>query len=139
MAKIRSLHGKPDTFEELALQLINCVPKGVNKVRSLCCLLLFALQIRTAKRKTRGENRTFQSFLKNNDNKARIIDLRLDYIIKLETKVLNILRYMKTFFPSITPVKVYPYLRLIMFSISVASNKKQIREFFHCVKYRSFT
>ena len=32
MAKIRSLHRKPDTFEELALKLIKCVPKGVNEV-----------------------------------------------------------------------------------------------------------
>lgn len=32
MTKTRLLHEKPDTFEELALKTINCVPKGVNKV-----------------------------------------------------------------------------------------------------------
>ena len=32
MAKVRSLHGKPDPFEDLALKLINCVPKSVNEV-----------------------------------------------------------------------------------------------------------
>ena len=67
--------------------------------------------IKAAERKTCGENRTviikstksklsadFQSFLKNNDSKTRIINLRLDYIIKHKTKVLDILRCMDFFF-----------------------------------------
>ena len=39
-----------------------------------------------------------QTFVKIDDNKARIIDLLLDYIIKHKTKVLNILRCMKIYF-----------------------------------------
>ena len=36
---------------------------------------------------------------------------------------------MKLFFATLTSVKVYPYLQLILLSISVAIKKKQIREF----------
>lgn len=39
MAKIRSLHGKPDSFEELDLKLIKCVWKGINEI----LLLLFLI------------------------------------------------------------------------------------------------
>ena len=64
---------------------------------------------------------------KNDDNKTRIIDLLLDYVIKHKTKVLNISGCMKIYFSSITAAKVYLYLLLIMSCISVASKKKQIR------------
>ena len=103
MTKIRSLHKKPDTFEELALKLINCFPKGIHEVHFVGDSY-FHNNIKAAERKTRGENRAviikskitadFQTFVKN-DNKTKIIDLLLSYIIKHKTKVLNILRSMK--------------------------------------------
>ena len=56
MAKTPSLHGKPDTFEELALKLITCVPKGVNEVHVVDDCYLHN-SIKAAERKARGENR----------------------------------------------------------------------------------
>ena len=56
MAKIRSLHGKPDTFEELALKLINCVPKGANELHFVADSYLHN-SMKAAERETRGENR----------------------------------------------------------------------------------
>ena len=106
MAKIRSLHEKPDTFEEVALKLVKCFPKGVNKVHFIGDSYLHN-NIKAAERKTRAENRAVitksmklkiqadllnsgRTFVKNDDNKTRIIDLLLDYIIKQKTKVLNV-------------------------------------------------
>lgn len=57
LAKIRSLYGKPDTFEKLALKLISCVPKGVNEVHFLADYYLHN-SIKIAECNTRGENRT---------------------------------------------------------------------------------
>ena len=106
----RSLYKKPDTFEELALKLINCFPKGANEVHFVGDSYLNN-NIKAAKRKTRGKNQAviiksmkskipadLQTFVKNDDNKTRIIDLLLDYIIKHKNKVLNILRCMKIYF-----------------------------------------
>ena len=86
MAKIRSLHEKPDTFEELALKLINCFPKGVNEVHFVDDSYLHN-SIKAAERHNRGENRVviiksmkskipadFQTFVKNDENKTSIID-----------------------------------------------------------------
>ena len=94
MTKTPSLHGKPDTFEELALKMIICVQNGVNEVHVVNDCYLHN-STKAAERKARGENRAvimksmkskipadFQTFLKNDDSKTRIIDLLLDYIIK---------------------------------------------------------
>ena len=83
MAKIRSLHGKPDTIEDFVLKLINSVHFAADSY--------FHNSIKTAERKTRRENRTviiksikskvptdFQSFIKNNESKTGIIDLLPD-------------------------------------------------------------
>ena len=56
MAKIQSLQGKPGTFEEFALKLMNYVPKGVNKVTFVADSYLHN-SMKAAERKTRGENR----------------------------------------------------------------------------------
>ena len=56
MAKIRSLHGKPDSFEELDLKLIKCVPKGINEVLFVAHSYLHN-SIKAAERKTRGKKR----------------------------------------------------------------------------------
>ena len=92
------------------MKLINCFPKGVNEAHLVGDSYLHN-NIKAAERKTRGENRAViiksmkskipadsQTFVKNDENKTRIIDLLLDYIIKHKTKVLNILRRMKIYF-----------------------------------------
>ena len=56
MAKIRSLHGKPDSFEELDLKLIKCVPKGINEVLFVAHSYLHN-SIKATERKTRGKKR----------------------------------------------------------------------------------
>ena len=56
MAKIRSLHKTPDTFEEVALKLVNYFPKGVNKVHIVDDSYLHNI-IKAADSKTRVENR----------------------------------------------------------------------------------
>ena len=56
MEKIRSLHEKPDTFEEVSLKLVNCFPKGVNKVHFVDDSYLHN-NIKAAERKTRVESR----------------------------------------------------------------------------------
>lgn len=66
----------------------------------------------------------FQTFLKNDDNQTRINDSLLNYIIKHKTKVLNILRCMKSYFSKYNRRQLHR-----MFSISVANKKAQIREF----------
>ena len=85
LTKIQSLYGKPDTFEGLTLKLINCVPKGVNSVHFVADSYLHN-SIKVGECKICAENRIvliklmkskvppdFQSFLKNDDNKTRII------------------------------------------------------------------
>ena len=145
MAQIRSLHGKPDTFEDLAMKLINYVPKGVNEVHCVADSYLDN-SIKSSERKSRGDNRAviiksikskipsdFQSILKNNDSKTRIIDLLLDYIIKHRAKVLNNLRCMQIYFSkynccqsiSLSSVKDVAYL-------SCKQEEADTRIFRHC-------
>ena len=84
--KFPSLHRKPDTFEDLAMEFINCVPKGVNEVHFVADSYLDN-SIKTSDRKSCGDNRAviivkippyFHFILKNNDSRTRIID----YMIK---------------------------------------------------------
>ena len=73
------------------MQLVNCFPKGVNEVRFVGDSYLHNY-IKAAERKTRRENRAvvikstkskipahFQTFVKNDDNKTRIIDSLILY------------------------------------------------------------
>ena len=69
MAKIPSLHEKPDTFEEVALKLVKCFQKGKNKVHFVGDSYLH--NIKAAERKTRLEKSMkskiqadFQAFVK---------------------------------------------------------------------------
>ena len=57
MAEIQNLHGKPGTFEVLALKLVNCVPKGVTEVHFVADSYLYN-SIKAAERKIPRENRT---------------------------------------------------------------------------------
>ena len=57
MAEIQNLHGKPGTFEVLALKLVNCVPKGVTEVHFVADSYLHN-SIKAAERKIPRENRT---------------------------------------------------------------------------------
>ena len=137
MEKIQHLHGKLHIF----LRLFNCVPEGVDEVHFLADSYLLN-SIKVAERKTRKRNWTviiksrkskvppdFQSFWKNDYNKIKIIELHLDCTINTKPKYLILQDVWKFIFPSINTAKVYLCLPLI-FCISVASKKKQIREFF---------
>ena len=57
MAEIQNLHGKPGTFEVLALKLVNCVPIGVTEVHFVADSYLHN-SIKPAERKIPIENRT---------------------------------------------------------------------------------
>lgn len=52
----------------------------------------------------------FQTFLKNDDNQTRINDSLLNYIIKHKTKVLNILRCMKSYFSKYNRRQITSYV-----------------------------
>ena len=57
MAEIQNLHGKPGTFEVLALKLVNCLPIGVTEVHFVADSYLHN-STKPAERKIPIENRT---------------------------------------------------------------------------------
>lgn len=109
MGKIRTLHEKPDTLNNLHCNWLTIFQK-VEMKSDLLVILICTTTKKAAEHKTRRENRAiiikstkskipahFQTFVKNDDNKTRIIDSLIDYIIKHRTKVLDILRCMNCF------------------------------------------
>ena len=113
------------------LKLFNCVPEGVNEVH-------FAQKLLNVKpTKKYGScnqiNRIpadLQSFLKNVYSKISIFDLCLDYTRKHKTRVRDILRCIKIYCSKYNYCESISYHPVTMPSISVASKKNQIGEFF---------
>ena len=122
------------------LKLFNCVPEGVNEVHFAAdsCLLnsIKATECKTHKKVLESCNQInripadFQSFLKNVYSKISIFDLCLDYTRNHKTRVPDILRCIKIYCSKYNYCESISYHPVTMPSISVASKKNQIGEFF---------
>ena len=103
MATIRTMKEIPETFEGLAWQLIKLLPSGYKRV-DIVADTYQENSIKSVERKDRWDAskilvksakskipRDFASFLLNNDNKTKMIELIFGTIIKEKLKFLNIL------------------------------------------------
>ena len=97
----------PDTYEELAIKLLQSIPKGYSRV-DLVADTYRRASIKTAERSKRGVAskvtiksekskipRNFTSFMMNSKTKCRLIDIIFDFIIKERACCLQILRASK--------------------------------------------
>jgi hypothetical protein len=94
----------PDTYEELAINLLQSILKGYARV-DLVADTYRRASIKTAERNKRGVAskviikskkskipRNFKAFMMNSENKCRLIDIIFDFIIKEKARCLQILR-----------------------------------------------
>ena len=104
MAAIRTLTVIPDTYEELTWKFVNSLPGGYTRV-NIVADNYQAESIKSGERSKMGCSdriivqsaqckvpRNFTDFLKNGENKRRLIELMLETIEKNRSKVLNVLR-----------------------------------------------
>ena len=122
------------------LKLFNCVPEGVNEVHFAAdsCLLnsIKATECKTHKKTLESCNQInripadFQSFFKNVYSRISIFYLSLDYTRKHKTRVPDILICIKIYCSKYNYCESISYHPVTMPSISVASKKNQIGEFF---------
>ena len=136
MATIRTMKEIPETSEDLAWQLIKLLPSGYKRV-DIVADTYQENSINSMERKDRGNASKilvksakskipadFASFLSNNDNKAKMIKLIFETIIKEKLTFLNILRT--------TEVYLSSYNKCILITLStttdvndVCSNQKE--------------
>ena len=94
----------PDTFEDLAINLLQSIPKGYLRV-DLVADTYRKASIKTAEKNKRGMTskvtiksgkskipRNFKAFMMNGENKSRLIDIIFDFIINNKTRCLKIVR-----------------------------------------------
>ena len=104
MALVRTQHITPLTYEDQALQVIGAIPKGYKRV-DIVADTYRSKSIKDPDRFKRGCNdrvivnsvvsrlpRNFNDFLKNGDNKTRLIELILDVPVQRRNEVLEILK-----------------------------------------------
>ena len=103
MASIRTLKEIPDTYELLTWKFIRSIPSGYDRI-DIIADTYREVSIKTAERNKRGESqrimiqseqskipRNFQEFLKNGENKRRMITLIFNVIAKDRIKALDLL------------------------------------------------
>ena len=104
MALVRTQRITPLTYEDLALQVIFAIPKGYKRV-DIVADTYRSKSIKDPERFKRGCTdrvivnsvvshlpRNFNDFLKNGDNKTRLIELILDVLVQRRNEVLEILK-----------------------------------------------
>ena len=104
MALVRTQRITPLTYEDLALQVIGVIPKGYKKV-DIVADTYRSKSIKDPEHFKRGCTdrvivnsvvsrlpRNFNDFLKNGDNKTRLIELILDVLVQRRNEVLEILK-----------------------------------------------
>ena len=105
IAQVRILTKEvPETYEHLALKILNSIPKGYTRV-DIVSDTYREISIRTAERQNRGTSskisiksekskipRDFSAFMTNGANKSRLIDIIFDYIAKHRSKSLQTIR-----------------------------------------------
>ena len=104
MALVRTQRITPLTYEDLALQVICAIPKGYKRV-DIVADTYRSKSIKDPERFKRGCTdrvivnsvvshlpRNFNDFLKNGDNKTRLIELILDVLVQRRNEVLEILK-----------------------------------------------
>ena len=95
----------PETYEQLALKVSRSIPKGYERVDLVADCLV---SIKTAERNKRGSSSKvsiksaksnipcdFSSFMQNNVNKSRLIDIIFDFIIDNRIRYLQIVEASK--------------------------------------------
>ena len=107
MALIRTMVQIPSTFEEVAVGMISYIPKGYARV-DLVADCYFLGSVKDTERNGCGENDSrriliksirakvstsyFASFLSNDENKTRMIQVIFEFIVKHNAKILHVLR-----------------------------------------------
>ena len=104
MALVRTMSQLPETFEELALKLVQHIPKGYHRI-DLVADCYLSNSIKDAERAKRGQStkilvkstkskipREFSKFLANGENKTRMIELIFETLEEKKAAVLNTLR-----------------------------------------------
>ena len=104
MALVRTQHITPLTYEDLTLQMIGAIPKGYKRV-DIVADTYRSKSIEDPERFKRGcidrvivnsvvsrLPRNFNDFLKNGNNKTRLIELILDVLVQRTNEVLKILK-----------------------------------------------
>ena len=107
MALIRTMVQIPSTFEEVVVGMISYIPKGYARI-DLVAYCYFLGSVKDTERNGCGENdcrriliksiRTkvstsyFASFLSNDENKTRMIQVIFEFIVKHNAKILHVLR-----------------------------------------------
>ena len=130
MATIRTMKEIPETFEGLAWQLIKLLPSGYKRV-DIVADTCQENSIKSMERKDRGNAskilvksaksktpRDFASFLSNNDNKTKMVELIFETIIKEKLKLSNILWT--------TEVYLFSYSKCILTTLSTTADVKNL-------------
>ena len=107
MALLRTMTNIPETFEDLAMQLLSFIPKGYLRV-DFVADSYFPNSIKDAERTKRGVSskiiiksarskipRDFTSFLSSGENKTRMIELIFETLKQKKAQALNTLRTTK--------------------------------------------
>ena len=100
MAMIRTIQEVPDTYEELARRLFQMLPVGYSRI-DIVADTCQKISLKDQEREKRGVSekvlimsvmlkipRNFSSFLKNGDNKTRLIELIKDYAVEHSQELL---------------------------------------------------
>ena len=107
MAQIRVLTKEvPDTYEEFVIKFLHSIPKGYARI-DIVADTYREKSIKSSERNKRGNlesqkiminsekskmPRDFQKFLRNGDNKSRLIELIFEYVINHRSKCLQIVK-----------------------------------------------
>ena len=110
IAAIRTMVEIPDTYNELAWKLLGSLPKGYNRV-DLVADTYREVSIKNGERQKRGTTarlminsssskipRNFVTFMKNGENKTRLIELICQVIEENGDKALNLLKSKEIYF-----------------------------------------
>ncbi len=110
MACLRGITQIPETYEDLTWKFLQQLPSGYSRV-DIGADTYQEVSLRSAERNARGISskviiplnkskvpRNFNDFLKNDDNKQRLICLMQDTIIENKAKALNLLRCQEIYF-----------------------------------------
>ena len=107
IASLRTMTQIPETYEGIADRFVKSLPIGYNRV-DIVADTYREISIKNSERKGRGHSSKviikslqtkvqpdFCKFMKNGDNKSRLIDLIFEYITSNKLKVINYLRTTK--------------------------------------------
>ena len=110
MASLRGITQIPETYEDLTWKFLKQLPSGYSRV-DIVADTYQEVSLKSAERNARGISskviissnkskipRNFSDFMKNDDNKRRLICLMRDTIIANKAKALNLLRCQEIYF-----------------------------------------